>query len=187
MEYQRKPNEREVAGITRRLQAAGPTELSLGEFCEVVRKGRTWVGGTFTQSGSGWGEFVGQRLFALDIDNATDYPRKDGSRGKRPLRRDESGHLSAREALERCERLDLAVVCLYETLGSTDECERFRIVVDAGETIVDQDEAREIIAWLLGEFPEADKSCKNPNRLFYGSTGKVLEVWSGERLTGDRL
>ena len=179
--YRQKPDGREAAGITRRLQKSGPKELDLRTFCERVREGHTWMGGTFNPSESGWGSFIGQRLFALDIDNTTEYQRKDGSKGKRALLPDESGHLTPKEALDRCEGLDMAVVCLYSTFSSTDECEKFRVVIDAGETITSERDARDVLAWLLDEFPEADQSCRNPNRLFYGSNGNVLEVWAGER------
>lgn len=178
--YKTKPDTSEAGRITARMKSAHPTELDEASFCEHVRQGKTWVGATYQPRGSGWGLFVGQQVFALDIDNATEYARKDGGRGKRPLLADEEGHLSPTEALARCEALGLVPLCTYATMHDRPENRRFRLVFVMPEPVADEGEARGIIAALLRAFPEADPSCKNPNRLFYGSNGTVTELWRGE-------
>lgn len=172
--YRAKPHGREVADITRRLQRAGATECDAATFCEHVKQGRTWTGGTFEPCAGKWGEFTGQQLFALDFDNSA--PGTDGH-GKRPLCQGETGYLDPVDALDRCEQLGLAPLCLYFTMGAKcPDWPKYRLVFDMGE-LLDQDTAQAVIQSLLTAFPESDQACKNLNRLFFGSNGEVWECW----------
>ena len=168
----------EVGLITRRVQKVGATECDEASFCQHVREGRSWVGGTFEPCVGGWGEFQQQQLFALDFDNDFEMPGKDGKSSRKiQLRQGDEGFLDPQEALERCERLGLKPLCLYFTLSSTClEEARFRIVFDMGKPL-EEKKAKETIKQLLIVFPEADKSCSNPRRLFFGSQGEVIECW----------
>lgn len=169
--YTSKPDGREASLITNRMKASGPMLLTQGRFCEAVRRGHTWTGATYPpRRGSGWGEFQGQQVFGLDFDNGTH---------ERPLEEGEEGYLHPLDALRRLERLNVSPMCLYFTFSATPEHPRYRIVIDMGEVVRNEDEAKTILKKLLGAFPEADQSCKNPNKIFYGSNGEVWELWDG--------
>lgn len=160
-QFRAKPNSKDAAAITRRMQDAGPSECDETAFCEAVRRGRTWCGGCYAPAQGRWGRFIGQQVFALDFDN------KDAA----------SGLVSPVAALDRCETFGLEPLCLYFTMSAhAPDAVRFRLVFDMGEPL-DQDAARAVIASLLSAFPESDQACKNSNRLFYGSNGEVWETW----------
>lgn len=172
--YHDKPAfKREIGAITRRLESARAIELGERRFCNAVRLGYTWVGGTYEPDSDGWGDFKSQQLFAIDVDNDTE----DEGGGKRPLKPWEPGYLEPRFALLRCHDYGWKPLCMYATLSAGAGSCRYRIVFDAGEPITDEREARDFALSLLADFPEADQACKNPNRLFAGSNGSVWELW----------
>lgn len=170
--FSRKPKGRDVAGVTRRMQGAGASLVTAAEFVEHVRAGKTWCGGIFSPRKDGWGEFQGQRIFALDFDN--------GSHEK-PLHEGDEGFLHPWHALSRCDELGIAPLCLYFSFSSVctgDDATniyRYRLVIDVGEVLEGPD-AKDLIERLLATFPEADTACRNANRLWFGSCG---EVWGG--------
>ena len=81
-----KPEGAEIGAITRRLQQAGPSLVTFEELCDAILAGATWCGGCFEPCAGGWGPFVSQQLFGLDVDNDAEYLRRDGSKGNRPTR-----------------------------------------------------------------------------------------------------
>ena len=170
--YMTKPQTKEYAVITKRLQLAGPVVCTLAEFCDHVKNGGSWVGATYQPSDYGWGGFIGQQVFGLDFDNAA---TRDGV--KVPLKPGDDGFLDPVDALIRCEALGLPPLCLYFTQRA--QCPgwpRFRLVFDMGK-LVDEDAAEGVIETLLEFFPEADQACRNKNRIFLGSQGEVWEAW----------
>lgn len=170
--YKGKPSGREMGAITARLKRAEPAAMDEAGFCEAMKRGLTWVGATF---GKPFDEsaFIQQQLFALDFDNST----VDGDGGKRPLRAGEAGYLAPLDAVSRLEELGIVPMCLYFTKSATLENPRYRVVIDAGKPVTDLVTARNIIGGLLDRFPEADQSCKDVGRRFYGSNGEVWEYW----------
>lgn len=178
-----KPEGREIGAITRRLQQAGPTLVTFDVLREAILAGATWCGGLYESCHGGWGDFRGQRLFGLDIDNDAEYQRRDGSRGKRPLQPDEVGYLEPTDALVRCRKLGIEPMMLYFTFSATTDPWRpkYRIVFDAGELVPTEGEARSVIRALLDAFPEADQRCCNCNRLFFGGV-EVIDCRAGRWL-----
>ena len=188
--YTSKPTAKDAVAITRRLQAAGATECDAAMFCQHVAQGRTWVGGCYKPKRGGWGEFIGQQVFAIDIDNTAEVivdgqPARDmdGHKAKRPLQEGEKGYLDPLDALRRCESLQLAPMCLYFTFGArlNPDWLKYRLVFDMGEPL-DLESAQAVIRTLLAAFPEADQQCKNCNRLFFGGGG---EVWQCKGMWDD--
>lgn len=145
-----KPNNKETALITRRLQAAGRVTLTYGELADLILTGGTFCCGCYQPSAKGWGEFVGMQMLALDFD------RPDV--------------LDPMDALDRCERLHIAPLLLYFTFGATVDpwYPKYRLVFNMGELVTDEDAAHGIIREMLDVFPEADKQCSNVSRLFFG-------------------
>ena len=160
--YDHKPEGFEIGSITRRLQAAGPTEVTAQELAEAIRQGRTWTAGTFAPSASGWGAFQGVRLWALDIDNAE---------GRRQLTPNDSSFVWPETIRQRLVSLGFAPMLCHSTAHATAEAVRFRTVFDLRERITDEAEAREVITLILKRFPECDQACRNLNRLSFGAAG----------------
>lgn len=163
--YTCKPTSRDAASITKRLQRSGPVDVTADELACAIREGRTWMAGTFAPSASGWGEFQGVRLWALDIDNAE---------GRRQLTPRDAGFVWPETIRQRLVSLGFAPTLCHSTAHATAEAVRFRTVFDVGEHITDEAEAREVVSLILQRFPECDASCRNLNRLFFGSYGAGL-------------
>ena len=189
--FDRKPQRGEIAGITRRLQAGGHVCITPQQFAQAVADGRTWAGGCYKPANKGWGEFIGQRLFAIDIDNDTAEVGEDGSKTKRALLPNERGYLDPWAALDRWRQLfGREPFAMYPTfsyrfggtvpdLESTETRMKYRVVLDAGEFVTSEGRARDVLKKLLRAFPEADTACKNPNRLYFGSCGRVVIYTEG--------
>lgn len=188
--YHRKPNDSDVRAITARLKQMGSREFDAASLAQFVRAGGTFVGGCFEPSSGKWGAFQSMQVCALDFDNDTsvtyldrsDPERKTKRTRKRALFPDEVGYLSPAEAVARCEELGIEPMLLYFTKHNSPTWCRYRIVIDLGEPITDEAEASGIVRTLLSHFGEADQSCSNLNRLYYGSNGTVIELWKGEAL-----
>ena len=151
--FDHKPYGDEIAGITRRMQAAGVSWLTIDEMVDHILAGGTWCTGFYTPCSTGWGDFVGARIFALDFD--------DGNL------------LMPAEAERRAYENDLSVLMYYPTFSSTPEALRYRLVLDGGDVIHDEDVALDVLAWLLLLYPEADQKCRNLNRLWFGTNGGI--------------
>lgn len=183
--YTTKPDRAEFSRLMNRMKKAEPREVDKLQFLQHIAAGKTFIGGAFTD---GLQTLKSWQLAALDFDNDTKVigddgkPVKDadGHELKRPLRPGEDGYLSPFEALERCEHLGLSPMIIYQTLNNTKENPRFRIVFDFAETTDDADIAKAVVMTLLDAFPEADKLCKNPNRIYCGTNQAVwaiCEAW----------
>lgn len=197
--FDRKPRGKEVGAITRRLQAAGPAEVTAEELARAIVSGHTWCGGCFEPRTDGWGKFLGMQLFGVDIDNATEVLDEDGRplrdeaghRVKRSLMPDEPQYLDPWEALSRFNRaFHRDPLMVHATFTHTFDGTiagrwnprtrmRYRIVFDAGKPVTDEDTARAVLSKLLEIFPEADSACKNPNRLLFGTRGKLVLFGEG--------
>jgi hypothetical protein len=196
--YDHKPQGKEIAAITRRLQAAGPTELDAEALALAIAHGCTWCGGCFEPDASakfGASRFLGLRVYALDFDNDTEALDEGGN----PVR-DAAGHVVKRPLMpyeaHYCDPWDAAYrfrdtfgtwpLVLYPSMSFkfdgtvrgrfTPEARmKFRLVYDLGRTVTDDGAASKTIARVLWAFPEADQKCQNLNRLFFGASGKC--VW----------
>ena len=179
--FTRKPLPYEIAQITKRLKASAPVDISRETFRSKVEAGCTWVGGCYPQ-GDLKDAFIGQQVFAVDIDNQ--------GNGKRQLQENEEGYLHPLEAIRRAISLDLDPMLLYFTFSASlnPEWYRYRIVFDAGGP-VDGGTARELITALLNVYPEADQSCKNSNRLFFGAKAgsAAIDLWHSEEAIERRI
>lgn len=169
--HDRKPEGREIGSITRRMQRSGPAEVTMAELSQAIRQGHTWMCGTFEPSATGWGRFLGLRLWALDIDN-----HRDGAQ----LTPDDAGFVWPEGIRQRIVSLGFRPMLCHSTARATKARVRFRTVLDLGETVTNADEAKEIVLLTLKRFPECDQMCRNLNRLSFGATGCGLyPYWQG--------
>lgn len=179
--YSTKPNRAEFGRLTNRMKATKPREVTKYEFLEHIAAGRSFIGGAFSnelQTLDSW------QVAALDFDNETNVldadgkPLKDeqGHLLKRPLLPAEDGYISPFEALDRCESLEITPFAMYKTFNCSKENTRFRLLFDFADTTNDDAIAQAVVLTLLDSFPEADKQCKNPNRIYCGTTQAVWAV-----------
>lgn len=189
--YDAKPSGREIGAITRRLQASGPVAVTGEELAQAIADGRTWCGGCFEPSQRRWGRFIGQRIFAFDVDNDAIVTGEDGKPlkdehnhvVKRDLHKGEKGFLDPWDALARFRDLfGTDPLVMYPSfhfeqvadLSSYPTRCKYRLLFDAGESVKTEARAKDVLTKLLRCFPEADQGCSNANRLFFGSCGKAV-------------
>ena len=183
--YAVKPSRDEFKRLMTCMKKAQPQEVSKHELLNHISAGKSFIGGAFTNE---LNSLISWQVAALDFDNETKVldadgkPLKDekGHDLKRPLLPGEDGFISPFEALDRCESLGVTPFAMYKTLRYSKENPRFRLLFDFSETTNDEGIARAVIVTLQELFPEADRSCKNPNRIFLGTDKTVwaiCEAW----------
>ena len=189
--YTTKPTSDDVRHITTRMKRNGPDEYTRADVMRAISEGHTIMCAAYVpHDGKGWGPFVSQRLIALDFDNKLPTLDDDGNpvrdeKGRIIMRmadRGEALHITPWRALDRCRHhLGLTPFACYPSMSDNrPEHHRFRLIIDMEEDIEDEQEARDAIAWLLTEYPEADRMCSNPSRLSFPSRdGKLyyIEGW----------
>lgn len=112
--------------------------------------GRTWtpayfrgdVNGIFKRSNNSW---AGQSLFALDFDNG----------------------ITVDAMLDRCKACGVMPAFIYTTFSSEDN-NKFRVVFQNQFEVQDIRVRNIIQLGLMTLFKEADPSCKDPSRMFFG-------------------
>jgi len=150
MGFSEKPTGGGVAQISKRLTCTSGT---VDELIGLIASGHTWTTGVFDGSRSD-ANFTSAELLALDID----------------------GGMSVEAALGRCSEYSMMPAFGYQTFGSTPEKERFRLVWLLEKPIVDAETYRLAIKALLKIFPESDKACKDPARMWYGTNNGAFQV-----------
>ncbi len=148
-QYNKKPDGKEVASITNKLK---PATLSYDFLAHHVGElGCTFAPAVF--SGSRRTEnFIGQQLFAIDIDGGINYTT----------------------IKERADRYHLPVLFAYRSFSWASEHEKFRVVFAMDIEITDASRAQVIIKMLMCIFEECDSHCSDLARLFYGSNKGLL-------------
>jgi hypothetical protein len=146
-----KPDEDYKKTITSHLTLK--TGITINEFSELVSppNSYTWSPGLFngTRSNLNWQQ---QSEIALDFD----------------------GKITLEKVLERCTQFCLAPQVWYPTFSDSPAKQKFRIVFFLSEPITDRKLFEFLIESLMKLFPEADQSCKDASRYFYGGKESVV-------------
>lgn len=71
----------------------------------------------------------------------------------------------------RCDDMGLKITYAYHTYSASAVEERFRVVFVCEEVIEDLFVIKAVLRMLHKIFPECDKNCKNPDRMFLGGKG----------------
>lgn len=137
----------------------------------------TWSGGIFKGSicNENWTE---QSVIGLDFDN------------KKLM-------IDIESVIKRFHSLEIYPQLWYSSLSDSDELRKFRVLIFLDEKIQHAKQYHLIINGLMTLFPEADHSCSNPGRFFYGgkkshiiheqpySTQKLIDVLAINMVTSD--
>lgn len=173
--YSNKPVDVDQKGINIRL-AAGQREWTLKKLSTHIEQGCTFTPaylnthypGSFKirRKAECW---TSQQLFALDFDNE---PGKE---------------LSVRTALERCQYYNLAPCIIYHSYSSTPNKEKYRLLFQLEQPVTDCRTAKVIQSILMYLFPECDGSCRDRNRMFFGTNKKIKYYKSSNFLKVDNI
>ena len=150
--YNTKPEKQEIAGISNRIanskHSLDTTNIK-SSIENIGQHGITFAPATFKNGIRKVEAFEQMQFLALDFDNGT----------------------TLSEVKNRAKRFDLPILFAYETLSSTNQ-NKFRVAF-LNNTPINDVKLAEISQHALMEiYPEADKSCKDISRMYFG--GKKL-------------
>lgn len=129
--------------------------IDIDELADKVgNQGHTFCPATFMNNKRKATDFARMQVFTLDFDCG----------------------ISAEEVRRQAERCMLPVSFMYHSFSSTSECPRFRTAFVNDVPVTDKKAAEIILNMLLEIFPEADKSCKDVSRMFFGGKGVIGNV-----------
>lgn len=148
--YSKKPTGMATKGISERLPNH-EVLLTMRDLKNKVEWGYSWCPATFQSGKKKQADFKSQQVFALDFD----------------------GDLTLDEALTRAKKHEINVAMSYETFSS-ENYSRFRLVFLYAEPVNHFRLAKMIQLALSEIFPEADKSGKDPTKLYYGGHNAIL-------------
>ncbi len=155
--YKIKPKD-DVRNIKPRLQNSTPVNLTISELADKLSKGYS-VSPAVLKGGCRAENWQEQQVFMVDIDN------------------DKKGAvLMPKQAKDICNQNNIPVSFMYHSFSSTREKPKYRLVFICAEIITDR-ALREVIAeTLVSLFPQADESCKNADRLFFGTNIQIKNI-----------
>lgn len=145
-QFTEKPSGKEAASIHKRFHEVTSDYRTIAY--NIGKNGITFAVASFYNQRTSR-DFKEERLFALDFDSGITY----------------------QEIKARIDLYHLPVLFAYKTFSWKPEHEKFRVVMGFSHTVTDLFTAQSIILILMEMFPECDKACKDPARMFYGGKG----------------
>lgn len=145
-----------------------PKEVSIKELGKALQKGCPVCLGHMEKTTEGHetckkANWKSQQLFAVDIDNSEKKQKASSSL-----------YLSIENALNKCAAEDIPPALIYETLSSTPDWERYRIIWILDKPAQDIEEFNAIMdafahIFSANDQTQIDESCKDLSRIFYGA------------------
>lgn len=140
-----------------RVQNSKPVELTIPELINIIENGKS-VSPTIMK-GLKANDFVEQQVFMVDIDNTYEqYPI-----------------LSVEEAINICKNNNIPLAFYYYSFSHTEEKPKYRLVFILDKAVTNKEIRDKINKNLVSLFPQADKSCVNADRIYYG-TNKEAKI-----------
>ncbi len=158
--FKEKPKKEDVASIKPRLQGRiTPQDFHLDDILRAITDGKT-ISPSVLVGGIGAINWVQQQLFLVDIDN---------EKADAPI-------LSIDDIQNICKQNNLKICFIYHSFSSSKEKEKYRVAFLCDRVITSEKERKLIIETLVKLFPQADTSCTNADRLFYGTNKEIIYV-----------
>lgn len=163
--YMTKPDN--VGAIKARLKSSEKTvQATLGEFITAIKQGRTICPAEIVGTAHNAENWRSQQIFCVDIDNAaTDKSRLPDDK-----------YISIDKAKKILADNEIDTFFIYWSFSNKkaewgkQEHSKFRICVRLDVPVTDTTERERIITAFIELFGDAaDKSCKNADRIFFGS------------------
>lgn len=142
--YTNKPQKEEIAGISKRVVHVEQKELE--ELIDLIgKKGCSFLP-AFMNGSRKKENFVSMQWFVLDFDGGVYFD----------------------EIFQRSIQNSLRISFAYHTFQSVEKEERFRVVFIHEAPVTDRRIAEMMLDMMLRVFPEADRSCSDVSRMFFG-------------------
>lgn len=153
VDFSKKPGSDETKQINNRI-IKHPIEMDVVELSQKVIApfSRTWTP-AYLEGQRKSDCWKSQSLFALDFDEG----------------------ITSIKVIERLKDFGLDCTFIYSTFSSTSENPKFRVVFQLNQCIVDAQLGRKITIALLTLFPEADQTCKDGSRIFFGGLDLIYK------------
>ncbi len=173
--YHEKPKDKlTIGGIRKRLgDSKSITEVTMDELMAAIENGQTFTPSVMTgTTGNTW---QSQQIIAADIDNEW-RDNKTGQKEKIPC------PVSPNDALQILSDHGIQPACMYYSFSSSDEWQRFRILIRLSEPVTDVNISMNLTGRLLQLLNEktkpfncSDTTVKDAARLLFGSRkGSVI-------------
>lgn len=133
-----------------------PVEVTLKELIEAIQEGKAVS--PAVMKGTKADDFLEQQVFMLDIDNANT---------KEPI-------LQVTDAISICEKNGLHVAFYYYSFSHTEKIPKYRLVFILNEAITDNIIRLSIMQKLIDLFEQSDTSCRNADRIFFGTDKEAV-------------
>lgn len=168
--YKHKPQGSAVAVISNEVTEQ-TTAITPAELAQVVgTEGHTAVLATMNGKRSKL-NMVQQQVLMVDFDNTEILKLADGTSKK--LKTAGMFYTSIQDMLNDSFIQENASF-IYKTLSHTEAWEKFRVVFVLDKPLTSLEEVYGAYDFLLDKYPNADKSCKDPSRLFFGGTENII-------------
>lgn len=163
-------NEEEMRKLKYRLQGSSPpVKVTLQELIEAIQQGKAVS--PAVMKGTKADDFIEQQVFMVDIDNKrTDIPI-----------------LTVEEALSICEKNYLPLAFYYFSYSHTEKTPKYRLVFVMDEVIKDGILRDTVMQRLIDLFEQADTSCTNADRIFFGTNKEAIICDLTSRITVDNV
>lgn len=149
--YKRKPAKQDITKISGRI-ATCPCSDDIQELaCKIGQEGHTFCPAVFREGKRRADSFAEMQLFALDFDGGAAFG----------------------EIQNQAARYHLPIAFAYSTFSSTHKLPRFRVVFLNDVPVTDKHAAEIMIRMLLKIFNQADQSCADVSRMFFGGKGLI--------------
>ncbi len=155
--YSYKPTGSEIGAIRNRLGKIAATEARFRDFVTAVELGKSYQPSQST--GNSAKDWTAQNLFCVDIDNT-----------------EKGEHLSLENIQAICHSYNVSPAGIYESFSSTVSHPKFQVIFITDEVITEESKRHDIMTTLIDIFPQADKSCKDGIRIFFGTNKKFCYV-----------
>jgi len=145
--WNRKPKDRNEIGVISLSVPKNIVNISIEELANNITQpfGKSWCPAIFRDGIRSNDTFVSQQIFGLDIDEGITFE----------------------EMMERCNKYNIIPAFVYTTFSSINK-NKFRIIFVLEHEVKDKRVRNLVQLALMKLFPEADKSCKDASRLFFG-------------------
>lgn len=165
--YENKPNGNDTAKIKTRLSnPSSIKDVTITELFNCIAKGNTFCPAVL-KGGNKNENWVQQELVAIDIDN------EDTS----------TDILTIEQAISLLKENHINPLGYYQTFNYIASKPKFRLLFLLDRPITETDEMKFILETLISFIPQADKSCKDLSRLFYGTNKQAVILDPNARIT----
>lgn len=160
---------KDITKIKNRVQCNNAIEITIDDLVQALKQGKTIS--PAVMKGTKKEDFMQQQLFAVDIDN----DNKD-----KPI-------LPIQDALSICKKHNLPVVFYYYSFSHTEEKPKYRLVFLLDKILTNINIRNQVIENLCSLFEQADKSCINADRLFFGTNKEVIKCDTATPLSFENI